>query len=203
MRKIQFQIPFVLLNGILCLAITGCIEKVENKLSQNIEADYEFERSMITYDLGDGVTEEVELYIDKMNDTIGNQVFAYKEKILDSSRSLFYDLKLNRVENSNEYDGIITYYFNSNREGNLIDFNFVIISKTDEKTVFLDFTSAENENQIKFKYFSIDDTIIGHIHARHAMDTIVDGEDRIRFREIFISVDNYSKTNNPFTKGLR
>jgi hypothetical protein len=203
MKKIRFQISHFAFYGILCLIGIGCSGKSENKITQNTEIEYEYDRKMITYDFGNGITEKVELYIDKSNDTIGNQVFNYNEKVLDSSKSLFYTLHLENIENTDEYNGKIEYHFNPNREGTLIDFSFVLISKTNEKTDFIDLKSGENENQIEFKFKNKSDTLVGHINARHTMDTVVNGEDKLRFREIFISVDNYAKTNNPFTKGLR
>ncbi len=204
MKKICFQISHFAIVGIICLIIIGCNGKSENQNAHNNEIEYEFERKMITYDFGNGITEDVELYIDKSNDTIGNQVFAYNEKVLDSSRSLFYDLNLKQIKNSNEYSGLIKYHFNPNREGKLVGFTFTVISKTTGKADFLSFDTYDSgKNQLEFKFKNNSDTLIGHIHAQHTMDTIVDDEEKLRFREIFISVDNYSKTNNPFTKGLR
>ena len=58
------------------------------------------------------------------------------------------------------------------------------------------------KNQLEFKFKNNSDTLIGHIHSQHTMD-IKNNEDKLRLREISISVDNYTKTNNPFTKGMR
>ncbi|WP_405377988.1 hypothetical protein [Nonlabens sp. Asnod3-A02] len=204
MKKICFQILQLAFYGILCLIIIGCNEKPENTTLQKSEIEYEFEREIITYDYGNGITEDVELYIGKSNDTIGNQVFAYNKKVLDSSMSLFYELNLKQIKNSNEYSGLIKYHFNPNREGKLVSFTFTVISKINDKTDFLNFYNYDNEkNQLEFKLKNNSDTLVGHIHAQHTLDSIVNNEDKIRIREIFISVDNYTKTNNPFTKGLR
>ena len=158
---------------------------------------------MIKYDFGNGSIKKVELYIDKLNDTIGNQVFAYNNEIIDNSKSLFYELSVEKIKNSNNYSGIIKYHFNPNKEGKLVGFTFTVISKTEEKTDYINFENYDKiKNQLEFKFKNNSDTIVGHIHSQHTMD-IINTEDKLRFREIFISVDNYKKTNNPFTKGLR
>ncbi|AQS94015.1 hypothetical protein BXQ17_08035 [Polaribacter sp. BM10] len=202
MKKIHLQILLSVFYGIFCFLIIGCNGKKEkNKLNKQIE--YEFERKMVTYDFGNGSTEKVELYIDKLNDTIGNQIFAYNNEIIDKSKSLFYELNIEKIKNSNEYIGKIKYHFNPNKEGKLVGFTFTVISKTEEKTDFINFENYDKiKNQLEFKFKNSSDTIIGHIHSQHTMD-IKNNEEKLRFREIFISVDNYEKTNNPFTKGLR
>ena len=202
MKKIRLLILLPVFYGIFCFLIIGCGGKKEkNKLNSQIE--YEFEREMIIYDFGNGSTEKVELYIDKLNDTIGNQVFAYNNEIIDYSKSLFYELSIEKIKSSNEYNGIIKYHFNPNNEGKLIGFTFTVISKTEKKTDFINFENYDKiKNQLEFKFKNNSDTIVGHIHSQHTMD-IKNNEEKIRFREIFISVDNYAKTNNPFTKGLR
>ena len=202
MEKIRIQILLSIFYGTFCLLIIGCSEKKEKK-KLNSQIEYEFEREMIIYDFGNGSTEKVELYIDKLNDTIGNQVFAYDNEIIDNSKSLYYELSIEKIKNSNEYSGIIKYHFNPNKEGKLVGFTFTVISKTGEKTDFINFENYDKiKNQLEFKLKNNSDTIIGHIHSQHTMD-IKNNEEKLRFREIFISVDNYTKTNNPFTKGLR
>jgi hypothetical protein len=202
MKKIRLQILLSAFCGFFCFLIIGCSgKKEENKL--NSQNEYEFKREMITYDFGNGSTEKMELYIDKLNDTIGNQVFAYKNEIIDKSKSLFYELNIDKIKNSNEYSGIIKYHFNPKKEGKLVGFTFTVVSKTEEKTDFINFKDYDKiKNQLEFKFKNNSDTIIGHIHSQHTMD-IKNNEEKLRFREIFISVDNYAKTNNPFTKGLR
>jgi hypothetical protein len=202
MKKIRLQILLSVFYGIFCFLIISCSGKKEkNKLNNQIE--YEFERKMITYDFGNGSSEKVELYIDKLNDTIGNQVFAYNNEIIDKSKSLFYELSFEKIKNSNEYNGIIKYHFNPKKEGKLVGFTFTVISKTEEKTDFISFENYDKiKNQLEFKFKNNSDTLVGHIHSQHTKD-IINNEEKLRFREIFISVDNYAKTNNPFTKGLR
>ena len=202
MKKIRSQILLSVFYGIFCFLIISCNGKKEkNKLNNQIE--YEFNREMIKYDFGNGSIKKVELYIDKLNDTIGNQVFAYNNEIIDNSKSLFYELSVEKIKNSNNYSGIIKYHFNPNKEGKLVGFTFTVISKTEEKTDYINFENYDKiKNQLEFKFKNNSDTIVGHIHSQHTMD-IINTEDKLRFREIFISVDNYKKTNNPFTKGLR
>ena len=202
MKKIRLQILLSFFYGIFCFLIIGCNGKKEkNKLNSKIE--YEFEREMIMYDFGNGSTEKVELYIDKLNDTIGNQYFAYNNGIIDNSKSLFYELSIEKIKNSNDYSGIIKYHFNPNKEGKLVGFTFTVITKTEGKTDFVSFKNYDKiKNQLEFKFKNNSDTLIGHIHSQHTMD-IKNNEDKLRFREISISVDNYTKTNNPFTEGMR
>ena len=204
MKKIHFRILHIALCGFSYLLFFGCTGKKENTDKPDSQIEYEFERKAITYDLGNGLTKNVELYIDKLNDTIANQVLVYNDRVLDSSKSLFYTVSLEKIKNSNQYRGKIKYNFNPEHEGKLVGLTFVVISKTDEKTDFLTFNNSKNgKSQLEFNIKHNSDTLVGHIHAQHSKDTVVNGENKLRFRERFISVDNYLKTNNPFTKGLR
>ena len=201
MKKIRIKNLLSAFYIIFSFSIVGCNDKGEKKKLNN-QTQYEFKREIITYDFGNGSTQKVELYIDRLNDTIGNQIVTYKNEIIDYSKSLFYELRTEKIKNSNEYRGIIKYHFNPNEEGKLVGFKFTVISKTKEKTEFLTFENYDTiKNQLEFKLKNNSDTLVGHIFSQHTKD-IINSDDKIRFREIFISVDNYKKTNNPFTKGL-
>ena len=66
---------------------TGSFIALARSIKNSVGAAIEFEREMIMYDFGNGSTEKVELYIDKLNDTIGNQYFAYNNGIIDNSNA--------------------------------------------------------------------------------------------------------------------
>ncbi|OAB81681.1 hypothetical protein [Cochleicola gelatinilyticus] len=203
--KEKFEHLLILFCSVIVLAVSsGCKEKQEADLNFKKTNEYEFERKMMVYDLGNNVTNEVEIYINKNKDTIVCQNFVYNNKVLDSTESLFYTLKIKKNSDTDEYDGLISYHFNPEREGKLASFDFTVIShKVKEKADFLSFDNYNiKNNSLEFKFKNRSDTVIGFMYAQHSKNIVENGEDKIQISEILLPVDNYPKTNNPFVEDL-
>ncbi|GAA4280003.1 hypothetical protein [Gaetbulibacter aestuarii] len=187
---------------LLALCFFGCQNKKKgiNEI-KNTAKEYNYSREFIKYDLGNNITEDLEIYINKNNDTLSFQKIIYNRNIIDSSKSRFYKLNLNRDEKLNILNGKLTYCYDSIKDGKLVDFTFSAVSKQNDKTKIVDFKNFDSKRKfLEFSFGNNNDTLIGAIFAQHAKDTIENGEKKVRIREILLPVDNYSKTNNPFVE---
>ena len=159
---------------------------------------------MIRYDLGKNTYQDLEIYINKNNDTIGFQTKTYENNILDSTRSKFYSLKLSKTINNktlkvNSLEGTLKYHFDSIKEGKLIGIFFIVSTKINnrkDKKTFKNYDFKKKE--LKFSFKNDNDTLMGIMFAQHTKDTIVNGEKKVRIRKVIIAVDNHIETNNPF-----
>ena len=165
----------------------------------------QYKREWIGYDYADmNIKEEFEIYISDDNDTIFQQSKVYKNNILDSTRSNFYKLELQKKD-KNLYKGKITLY-------SKLDYN--IKSPLIEKTLGLSFIhikrdtskvhdfESKNKNYVEFEFESESDTLIGILYEQRLIDTIINGKKMVRFIEVIYPIDNKPITDNPFIEGF-
>ena len=180
------------------LLFLSCENKIKEK--RDIKPK-KYKRQKIRYDLGKNTYQDVEIYISRKNDTIGFETKTYQDNKLDSSRSNFYSIDLYKVVDKktlkvDSINGSLKYHFDSIKEGRLKNFWFVVNGKKENK-IFRDSNNFKNK-KIEFSFKHDNDTLMGMIYAQHIRDTIVNGEEKFRLREIIIPVDNYLETDNPF-----
>jgi hypothetical protein len=178
--------------------LIGCNNKNDKSKNANkSDIRYEFERQMIIYEFDNNVTQEVEIYVNKQNDTFGNQIKFYKDNVLDSSKSRFYNLDIKEKSEPNIYKGEVVYHFDKKADGELESYKLNMINFSKDSMIEMYFDENDLvDNKISFEFKSTNDTIIGQIHALHFKEK--DDKDSIRVRRVLLSVDNYTKTNNPF-----
>ena len=194
-RKIYFK-------GILLFLLFSSCKDIIVKKTETRKSKYK--REMIRYDLGKNTYQDLEIYINKNNDTIGFQTKTYENNILDSTRSKFYSLKLSKTINNktlkvNSLEGTLKYHFDSIKEGKLIGIFFIVSTKINnrkDKKTFKNYDFKKKE--LKFSFKNDNDTLMGIMFAQHTKDTIVNGEKKVRIRKVIIAVDNHIETNNPF-----
>lgn len=171
--------------------------KKESKTDTNwIDSNrkYKFEKFILRYDLGNNIRKDLGVYINE-KDTVVFSKIQYKNGIIDTLNSLFYEIKLDKKENL--YNGKLVYYYDSIKEGKIDFISLCLIKEVNNKREKVLF-EKENSNtlDINFKYHN--DTIMGVLFVRHFKDTVENGENKSRMREIYFPVDNFQKTNNPF-----
>jgi hypothetical protein len=165
-----------------------------DKHSNNSERKYKFEKVILRYDLGNDNHRDVGVYANE-KDTVVFSTVQYKNGNIDPSKSLFYEIELDKKDNL--YNGKLVYHYDSIKEGRIDFLSLCLIKEVNNKREKILF-EKENSNtlEINFKYHN--DTIMGVLFVRHFKDTIENGEKKLRMRERYFPVDNYEKTNNPF-----
>ena len=188
---------FSLFLVLTLLSFNSC--QKEKKSTSGINKEYKYTRQFIKYDLGNNITQDIEIYINKNNDTLGFQKITYNDNIIDSSNSRFYGINLYRDKKTKLFGGKLTYHFDLIRDGKLADFSFSAVSNHNNKTDFVDFKNYNfKNNSLEFSFEHDNDTLMGVIYAQHTKDTIENGENKVRIREVLLPIDNYNETNNPF-----
>ena len=177
------------------LLLLYCCKKIDKSNDNNIEnsREYKYHKEIIKHDLGNNEFLHNWAYIGQ-NDTIVFKSFHYKNNVIDSSKSLFYQLNLKKISEKT-YSGNLTYYYDSIHEGKLYGMSFHIINQIDGKTNRRTFES-EKENSLELNFKNDNDTIMGIIIAYHTKKSSEKG--KVRMRQIHLPVDNYNKTDNPF-----
>ena len=189
---------FSLILALALLALNSCQKKKKNinEINKTVK-EYKYIREFIKYDLDNNITQDIEIYINKNKDTLGFQKITYNNNVIDSTNSRFYGLTLYRE--SKLFGGKLTYHFDSLKDGKLADFSFSVVSNHSNKTDFVDFKDYDfKNNSLEFSFEHDNDTLMGLIYAQHTKDTIENGENKVRIREVLLPIDNYNETNNPF-----
>ncbi|MDX8554876.1 hypothetical protein MK851_14760 [Tenacibaculum sp. 1B UA] len=189
MKRISFFIILISIIFIQCKK-----EEKVDKTSINSERKYKFEKVILRYDLGNNNRRDVGAYVNEKDTVVFNEV-QYKNGNIDTLNSLFYEIELDKKENS--YSGRLVYYYDSIKEGKIDFISLNLIKKINNKREKMVF-EKENSNVLEINFNYDNDTIMGVLFVRHFKDTIENGEKKLRMRERYFPVDNYEKTNNPF-----
>ena len=172
-------------------------EKTETKNNQLTE----YNREWIEYDyVKTGIRERFEIYISKKKDTIGFQKMVYKNNILDTTKSNFYNLKAEFLKDSTLKGSLKVFLEDEfNIKSRLIENKIEVYFAQDynNKRDIVEFKSI-NSNNIDFEFKNNSDTLMGLIILQRQFDTIMDGKEMIRIIEKMIPVDNKIQTNNIF-----
>lgn len=147
-------------------------------------------------DEGKDTEQNLEIYISERGDTIYNQNKFFINGKLDSTTSEFYELNFSPAVNG-KYEGKITVHSsNIHKIKSPIKrrrLQLYLLNKED--TVNTDFQST-NMNHIEFSYLSSNDTLRGILIDKLEIDTIVDGDNKVRLLESRFYLDNKSETIN-------
>lgn len=150
--------------------------------------------------------EEIEIYISDKNDTIINQYKYYPNGILDTTKSRFYNLSVSKTKTKNLYHGEINFISFINKfkisRNEKYSLEFWYWQVTNDST-FITTTKFNQKNNISFNYFNVvDDNLSGIIILTAENDTIENGKEKIRIRNLEMLVDNKTQTNNVFLKSF-
>ena len=185
--KVGYFLPIVLFISY------GCNNKQTTSVSKN-KNRYKFHKEIFRYDLGQKAYKDIHAYVNEKDTFAFNEV-VFKNNVIDTFNSLFYEFELKKIEN--RYTGNLIFYYDSIRDGKLDLLNLSLLSTTNGKTKRIEFES-ENNNILELDFKHDTDTIMGVLYTRHFKDTIENGVEKTRMRTRFYPVDNYDETSNPF-----
>ena len=190
----------------------NCVEKSNSKNGDKAEinkdsiSEYDdsdltvYDKKWVNYVDEKGVKQsEMELYISKYGDTLSWSKRIFKNGVLDSTQSTFYNFEAKRAKDS-VIKGRITMFSSldySVKEPIIqrkltVDFiNYYL----DKKKV-ISFES-KNQNYVDFEFKNNDDEIVGLLTEERQIN-LQTSPDSIQFIWSKLPIDNQSPTDNPF-----
>ena len=198
------------LNILIILIILSCNSNNENfekdRLFEN-RSDTLYTRKWLDVDFGNGITEELEVYISNFNDTITNQFIRRDKNNIDLFSSVYYDLEISDKDSLDFYNGKITLHTfydkiklnNSKRR----TFEFAYCNQTKD-SINLNYIKSYNSNTIEFKFQNYyGNRLNGKLYQMIEIDTIVNGKKKIMMVRYNVLVDNLAETKNLFLKSTQ
>lgn len=185
---------------LIVFLITSCQEKKDlssnnqfDKLSNSL-----YKKKWLQLEFDEKSKHLLELYITKERDSFINQYKVFKDNVLDTLNSAFYDLVISETDKIGFYRGKIIL-FNRFKDVKLdtyntrkLFFNFISQSKDSlwTNTITSDNTTIEFEFE---NYYA--KRLQGFIFETV---TLLKNEDEVNVHQLEIAIDNYNFTNNIF-----
>ena len=175
-------------------------ESVKSELNKKLATEFKYDRVWGVHNSEDNSTKsETEMYISG-TDTIYQQYKLYKDGKIDSTKSNFYVLELNKTGDSTysgkvHFNNVEKYWYKSRVNEVSLGLSFLHMERDSGKVWNFE---SKNKNYVEFKYFHHSDTLVGMLYETRHLDTIINGEKMIRILEYALPIDNMSKTNNPY-----
>jgi hypothetical protein len=171
----------------------------ENNYNDGYTGKYCYKRLFINYNYPDSITEEIETYISKNNDTVVNQIKYYKKGILDSTNSCFYNINLIQSNKPDTYKGTFHYYSNLDSDPKNIDskklFKLAINQKTKDSIYTQLFEINGLGNKIEFELINYkSNQLVATMSEFRVLK--IDNSDRVRIAVTELGVDNKLETCN-------
>ena len=197
---------FRILLLILVIGLNSCAEKKDKAELKEVESkkkvdNEKYDRFWITYQYPNDIQEKVEVYITKEKDTMFNQIKTLIDGKIDSTKSRFYELNLEKTEKPDTYTGIFKYYSdydsnpkNVNKEKTL---SLSIFQKSRDSSYYQKFESKAS-NEIEFELVNYEsDQLVGIMsELRFIQFFDENGKDMLNVITTELAVDNKSKTHN-------
>lgn len=204
--------------------VERCYPKtVKNKNSDNLKVDKTTKNNIIdgasfvdtskiyqkrsfTYQIGNEEKLIKEFYITKDKDTFLNQYKFYYRNEIDTSRSKFYDLKVEGYKNDSVLKGTIKFY--SPRDTvplNKINQRWVTFGFLQGNRDSLWFKEIETDtNVIHFDYVSFDSlTFSGYISDFRFIENDTIPSNKLILNRVYFAIDSEVSTNNAFVELLK
>ncbi|MDV7188618.1 hypothetical protein R3X25_15150 [Lutibacter sp. TH_r2] len=189
-------------KSILLLLLTficSCNSKKESDKTEHEKK--EIKREYLEQKFDNGISIQTEIYIYPNGDSIPNQQKIYKNQILDTLESHFYELQFEHLQND-KFKGKLTYFSNFDTIpkdkifSRKIEFSF--LQKNTDSTKYVDYKFTES-NVLNFEYNDFNDlSLYGYIRESITMEAISNKNDMTRILERYILIDNKNPTENPF-----
>lgn len=143
----------------------------------------------------------VENYVSNVGDTIENQFKRYKNGVVDTLKSEFYDLEIYDTDKPNIYKGIITLHTRFDtlqiNEKNTRRLQFMFDEFGD--SISLGSVISKTSNRLEFEFKNvISEHLTGVLIQDVFRDTVIDGEDMVNYGKTRILVDTRGITDNTF-----
>lgn len=165
-----------------------------------------YQKRSFTYQIGNEEKLIEELYITKDKDTFLNQYKFYYKNEIDTSRSKFYDLKVEGYENDSVLKGTIKFY--SPRDT-------VPLDKINQRWVTFGFLQGDKDslwfkeietdtNVIHFDYVNFDSlTFSGYISDFRFIENDTIPSNKLILNRVYFAIDSKVSTNNAFVELLK
>ncbi|MGJ8594186.1 MAG: hypothetical protein ACSHXF_16675 [Aquaticitalea sp.] len=168
-----------------------------SKLYQKINIPY--------YQNGELIGEN-EAYVSKKKDTFWNTWKFYKNGVIDSSKSKFYDLKVEGLKGDSILKGIISFYSPADSippsKVSSRDVTFLYLQREHDSLIFKEIKT--NKNVIHFEYKVLDSLkFVGYISDFRFLEIDSLPNDEVLLNQNFFAVDSEISTDNPFVKLLK
>ena len=197
---------------ILVIVINACKQKTKSEVDffpdkKPIDTIKQYKRIGINYKISDDIIEENEVYISKKNDTFWNQYKIYNKGILDSTKSKFFDFKLEGLKKDSILKGKIIFFSPADsipqERVQSRDVYFFYQQKIGDSIGFKKIKTDKNVIEFDYKIYG-DLVFVGYINDFRIIE--IDSlakEDKVLINRNYFAIDSEIYTNNPFVKLLK
>ena len=188
-----------LLNG-------GNLESTK-KIESSKRKRTEFTRYWTVNKVDDKNYNETEIYVALGKDTVFNQYKTYKNGILDTIRSHFFELHVSKNLNDTVYLGNLKLFSSLDYEikSKLLKRELTLhVFQKKSDSIYTRVFKSKNSNEIKFDYYQYKETIINALlfDNRTYEGSKINGDEMVRLTESMFFVDSKYKTQNPFIEAF-
>ena len=164
-----------------------------------------YQKINISYGNKNDITEEYEVYISKKKDSFWNQWKFYKKGVIDSSKSKFYNLKVEGNKNDSILKGTISFFSPADSipdsKISSRDVTFIYLQKDNDSLILKEIKS--NKNVIYFDYKDFENlSFVGYISDLRFIK-IDSFPEKLLLNRNFFAVDSEVSTNNTFVELLK
>ncbi len=187
-----------LLIVIILLCTLGCKKTIENK--KIVEKTPEINRIWLIDKQNEVDSLESEVYIFPSGDSILNGYKKFKNGKLDTLNSYFYEFGELKTYGSNKKANLSFYScYDTLKKFESRKTELTIYHKNKDSSYSKTYSPIKGYNHFEFDYLDFkDDNISGFIWELVTIDTIINGEKKVRLLENVILVDNKNPSTNPF-----
>jgi hypothetical protein len=150
-------------------------------------------------------SKEFEGYVSKEKDTIWNEWKIYKNGIIDSLKSKFYELKIEGNKGDSVFKGIISFYSpgDSIRQAKIDSrkVSFTYLQEENDSLIFKEIQT--DQNIIEFEYKDFDNlSFVGYISDLRfvKIDSL---PEKLLVNRNYFAIDSEASTNNTFIELLK
>lgn len=187
---------------LISFTFSSCSQKEKTLTAKNpAESDTVYRKLWRSYPSTENPQESIEYYVSPKTDTIFNQMKVYKNGILDTLRSEFYELEVFKTDKPNFYKGKIILHtrfdkLKLNKE-NKRKLEFLYLEFKD--SLIVSSTKSESSNILEFGFMNTkDNNLTGVLIQDVFRDTIINGKTMLNYGKARILVDTKNETDNLF-----
>lgn len=180
----------------------SCVKK-QNRLIEINETsnDTIYTRLWINYPSVEKPNKSIEYYISSKTDTIFNQTKVFKNGILDTLKSEFYELEIYKTKKPNLYKGKIILHSRFDKlqinDMNKRKLQFLYLEFND--SLNLRSVSSKSSNQLEFEFINTKNNHLTGVLIQDVFrDTLINNEKLLNYGKTRILVDTDNETDNLF-----
>lgn len=206
------QVQLVLLLMLLVSCIDGKLK--ENKTTTNVteitnnnkqDTTKLYHKIKIIYGEEKKNSKEFEGYVSKGKDTIWNEWRIYKDGIIDSLKSKFYELKIEGNRRDSIFKGVISFYSAGDSipqsKIDLREVLFIYLQRENDSVILKEIKT--DKNVIQFDYKDFDNmSFVGYISDMRfvKIDSL---PEKLLVNRNYFAIDSENSTNNTFIELLK